>query len=211
MFASQRFEWPRPIWGSMTLSASCALLLHSILYASQWKVLLSGIFVLYGSPVHLISSSFTFLATASSHWMKVTRTIFVPGMDVTLIVLQKHPNTLHNHQDQCTVADNKNVLYRKLWSLNLVCSHNQPCVVCVCTSQFQFRKFRFVLGFQIFWKPSSLFQVIALSSTHMFSTFINLASRVMQSDGLGCTWFPILPHNLNLRPLILCLLISFFF
>lgn len=66
------------------------------------------------SPVHLISSSFTFLATASSHWMKVTRTIFVPGMDVTLIVLQKHPNTLHNHQDQCTVADNKNVLYRKL-------------------------------------------------------------------------------------------------
>ena len=114
MLASQRFEWPRPTWGCMTLSASCALFLHSILYASQWKAHLSGSFVLYGSPVHLISSSFTFLASASSHWIKVTRTIFVPGMDVTHMVLQKHPKTLHNHRDQCTVADNTNVLYRKL-------------------------------------------------------------------------------------------------
>lgn len=59
--ASQRFEWPRPISGWMTLSASSALLSHSILYASQWKSHLSGVFVLYGSPVHLIWSYSHFL------------------------------------------------------------------------------------------------------------------------------------------------------
>ena len=37
---------------------------------------------------------FTFLASARSHWMNVTRTIFVPGMGVMHMVLHEHPDTL---------------------------------------------------------------------------------------------------------------------
>ena len=193
MLASQRFEWPRPIWGCMTLSASCALLLHSILYASQWKAHLSGSLVLYGSPVHLISSSFTFLASASSHWMKVTRTIFVPGMDVTHMVLPEHPNTL------CIIIwINALLLTTKMFYRGTFdhwiwyAATTSPVLFAFALHSFSFGNFVLYLVFISSENCllSSLFQVIALSSTHVFSTFINLAGRVMQ----WWTWLFLNPH-----------------
>ena len=197
------------------MNDTLSLICYSFALYSVWKpmkITLEWCFCLVWLPSAFNLVFSTFLATANSCWIKVTRTTLVPVMDVLHIVLQEDPDTLGIIIRIGTLLQVTKMVYTGTFDKQIrYAATTSPVSFALALHSFNFRKFCFVLGFHIFRKfllLGSLFQVMAMSSPHMSSTVVDLASRMMQTDGLGCTWIPILPHKLNLAPLILCLLVN---
>ena len=176
------------------------------------EITFQWIFALIWLPRAMDFILIPFSAAACSYWMKVTRAILLPSIDVSNMVLNEHLNALCIFIWIIALLQATKMI--DLGTLNKKPERQpQPTFVSFAfgLGSLHLCKLLFVFGFHIIWKLfpfRSLFQIIGLCSPHMSSTLEHLACWMMQTDGLGCTWIAILPHNLNFSRFTFCLFIT---